>query len=122
MLVAALAAAALVPVSDGAHRGHGVTLVVRDRHVVRVDTRLRRFVCDPFGDVGPVRVTVRPDAPIARDGRVRFTAGPPSERLTLRARFRPGGRAGGRLRLRGTIGTGDPCASPLRRFVVDSTP
>ena len=121
MLAAALAtAAALVPVPDGAYRGDAVTLVVRDHRIARVHATVRRYVCDPFGDVGPLLIRVAPDAGIARDGRVRFTAGPPSERLTLTARFARGGRATGRLRVRGTIGTGDPCASPWRRFVVDS--
>ena len=120
MLAALAVAASVAPVGDGAYRARDLTLVVRDRRVVRVDATVRRFVCDPFGDIGPIRVRERPDAAIDRGGRLRFTVGPPSERLTVRARFGGHGRARGALRLRGTIGTGDPCASPTRRFVVDS--
>lgn len=120
MLVAALALALAVgPPADGAYRGEGVALLVRDGAVIRVRATVRRMVCDPFGDIGPLRIaaSVR-DATIAPDGRVAFTVGPPSERLTLRARFDGRGRARGRLRVRGTIGTGDPCRSPRVRFVV----
>ncbi|HEU4657081.1 MAG TPA: hypothetical protein VFR97_06130 [Capillimicrobium sp.] len=119
MLATALALlAAAAPVQDGDYRGERVTLTVRDRHVVRARVTVRRFACATFGDVGPLRIVAAPHAPIAHDGRVAFTVGPPSERLALRARFARGGTARGRLRVRGTIATGDPCRSPRVRFVL----
>lgn len=120
MLAVALAAVALAaPPADGAYRGDRVALVVSDGAVTAVRATVRHMVCDPFGDIGPLRI-VAPvaTAAIGDDGRVAFTVGPPSERLTVRARFGADRRARGRLRVRGTIGTGDPCRSPARRFVV----
>ncbi|HEY8583725.1 MAG TPA: hypothetical protein VIL49_12285 [Capillimicrobium sp.] len=123
-LAAALAALALTAPApaDGLYRGDGVALTVRDGAVVRVRARVPEMLCDPFGDIGPLRIVDAPAAPVGGDGRVRFTVGPPSERLTLAARFGREGRARGRLRVRGTIGTGDPCRSPRQRFVLGLQP
>jgi len=110
-----------VPVADGAYAARTterrtITLVVRDGRVVRAAATIARYPCRGFGDLGPVRVVVTVDAPIARTGRVAFAAGPAAERLAVRARWRAGGAVTGALRLRGTIGTGEPCASRRIRF------
>lgn len=121
----ALAALALAgaPPADGTYRGDRVALVVRDGAVTEVRATVRRMVCDPFGDIGPLRIASPvADGAIDERGRVAFTVGPPSERLAVRARFDGRERARGRLRVRGTIGTGDPCRSPRVRFVVGWSP
>jgi predicted dienelactone hydrolase len=132
-VAAVLAAVALAPSAgasaapgptpaDGRYRardaaGHRLTLRVRDRRVVRVDVAVGTYRCATFGEVGPLAVTVRPTAAVvSASGLARFTSGPPSERLRVRARLLPGGRASAVVRLRGTIATGDPCASPSIRF------
>ena len=90
---------------------------VRARRVVRVVVTVRRYACGVFGDLGPLRVVRRVSARVAADGTFRLTAGPPSERLTVRA---VAGRrsASGRVRVRGTIATGEPCRSGWVRFRV----
>ena len=99
----------------GATRAGGLVKVrVAGGTVVRAEATVARYACRLTGDIGPLRVVVRPGAKV-RAGRLAFTAGPPSERLTLRARLRHG-RLHGRLRVRGTIATGDPCASRTERF------
>ncbi len=110
-----------VPVADGAHAAHTserrtVTLVVRGGRVVSAAATVARYRCRGFGDLGPLRVVVAADAPISPGGRVALRAGPPSERLALRARWRPGGALTGVLQVRGTIGTGEPCISRRVRF------
>jgi len=105
-----------IVVADGAYaarttEGRTVRLVVRDGRVVTAAATFARYPCRGFGDLGPVRVVVAVDAPIAPTGRVAFRAGPPAERLALRVRFRASGAIAGAMRLRGTIGTGEPCAS-----------
>ena len=92
-------------------------LRVRGGRVARVVVVVRRYACDPYGDIGPLRVDARPGARLGRGGRVAFAAGVPSERLRVIATLGPR-RAAGRLRVRGTIGTGDPCASGWVRFAV----
>lgn len=110
-----------VAVADGAYAARTaerrtVTLAVRDGRVVRAAVTIARYPCRGFGDLGPVRVVVTVDAPISRTGRVAFRAGPRAERLALRARWRASGALTGALRLQGTIGTGEPCASRRIRF------
>ena len=90
---------------------------VRARRVVRVVVTVSRYRCGVFGDLGPLRVVRRVSARVAADGSFRLTAGPPSERLTVRA---VAGRrsAAGRVRVVGTIATGEPCRSGWVRFRV----
>lgn len=102
--------------SGRTEEGGKVAVVVEDGRVVRLKTTLRVYVCDPEGDIAPVRVVVRPAAPLTGRGRFAFTAGPVSERLTARGRLAGVRGMHGTLRLRGTIGTGDPCSSPPVAF------
>jgi hypothetical protein len=94
-------------------------LQVRGRAVVDVRTQLAKYPCDTFGDIGPLVVREAGRATIARDGRFRFTAGEPAQRLTLTGRLGTGGRISGTLRVRGTIATGQRCASATLRFTAD---
>lgn len=101
--------------SDGAP----MSLTLRGGRIVAVRVTVRRYVCDPEGDIGPLAiasaVATRP-GPARRFG---FVAGPGSQRLRVDGRFAADARlARGSLRLRGTIGTGDPCSSPRVTFRV----
>ena len=97
--------------------GRRVVLTIRRRTVVRVRVELRRYRCDVFGDIGPLHVDERVRARIGADGRFRIAAGEPAQRLALHGRLDRGRRhAGGRLKVRGTIATGQRCASALVRF------
>ena len=92
-----------------------IVVAVRDRVVVRVSARIGRYECATFGDVGPIAVDERVHARVGRDGRFRFTVGQVAQRLTvtgvLRART-----IGGTVRLRGSIATGQRCASATLRY------
>src|SRR5215207_9439423 len=83
---------------------------VRAGRVVRLTATVGHFRCEDFGDLGPLRVDVRPRARVGRDRAVAFTAGPPSERVTLRA-VAGRRRAAGRLRVEGSIAIGQRCTS-----------
>jgi hypothetical protein len=97
--------------------GRALRLEIRGRRVARLTATLRRYRCATFGDIGPLRVDVRPGAPLGRGRTFAFTAGPPSERLAARGTA-GARRASGRLRVVGTIATGDPCRSRWVRFRV----
>lgn len=98
-------------------QGAAMALTLRGARIVRVRVTLRRYVCVPEGDIAPLEVTVAPDARLGAGGSFGFTAGPPSERLRVDGRVGAISRiARGSLRLRGTIGTGDPCRSPRVTF------
>src|SRR3954469_9687686 len=94
---------------------HPLRLEARGGRVVRVVVTGRRYACGVFGDPGPLRVVRRVSARVAADGSFRLTAGPPSERLTVRG-VAGRRRATGSLRVLGTIATGEPCASGWVRF------
>jgi hypothetical protein len=94
-----------------------VVLDVRGRTVVAIRVGITRYPCATFGDVGPLVVRERARARVRADGRFRFTAGEPAQRITvagvLRRRTR---RITGTLRVHGTIATGQRCASATLRF------
>ena len=119
MIAALLAAAALAP-AYAAHTDEGrrLTITVRGARVTRVRTSVVRYECDLFGDVGPVSVRVAPDARDARvdrRGRFSFVTGTPDQRVGVAGTLKHG-RATGRIRVSGTIATGERCASPTLRF------
>jgi hypothetical protein len=121
VLALALLALAAAPGGDGTYvgrtaEGGKVSVVVEDGRVTRLKATMRVYVCDPEGDIGPVRVRVRPAAPLTARGVFAFVAGPVSERLTATGRLAGLRGMHGTLRLRGTIGTGDPCSSPPVKF------
>jgi hypothetical protein len=104
-----------VPYTGHTTEGRRVVLEVRDRAVVHARVGVRRYRCETFEDVGPVVVTRAVHARVGRDGRFRFTAGPPSERLAVAGRLAQG-TVRGTVRLVGSIATGQRCASATLRF------
>ena len=114
---AAAAATPAVTLRGRTSQGGAMALTLRGGRIVRVRVTIRRYVCDPQGDIAPLDVAVAPDARVGAAGGFGFAAGPPSERLRVDGRLGAGGhRARGSLRLRGTIGVGDPCRSPRITF------
>lgn len=120
--LAATATLAVAPVAapaapaDGAFRGvtgehRDVSLHLSGGRVTRVRVTVGRYVCSPEGDIGPLAVDVRVSARVGSRGTFGFSAGPSSERLRVDGRLGRGGVVRGRLRLAGTMGIGDPCAS-----------
>jgi hypothetical protein len=104
-----------VPYTGHTTEGRRVVLEVRGRAVVHVRVGVRRYRCETFDDVGPVVVGRTVHARVGGDGRFRFTAGPPSERLVVAGRLARG-MARGTVRLVGSIATGQRCASATLRF------
>jgi hypothetical protein len=104
-----------VPYTGHTAEGRRVVLDVRGRSVVHVRVGLQRYRCETFGDLGPVVVSVGGRARISAAGRFTFAAGDPAQRLTLRGRLERDGRMRGTLRVRGTIATGQRCASAALR-------
>ena len=95
-----------------------IVVDVRGRVVLGVRVGVTRYPCADFGDVGPLVVRERGRAPIGRDGRFRLVAGEPARRVTvtgvLRRRTH---RITGTVLVRGSIATGQRCASGTLRFV-----
>jgi hypothetical protein len=99
--------------------GRRVVVDVRGRVVVHVRVGVQRYRCTTFGDVGPLVVSEAGRAPVGRDGRFRFAAGEPAQRLTVTGRIRAGAGVRGTLRVVGTIATGQRCASATLSFRAD---
>jgi hypothetical protein len=105
-----------VPYTGHTIEGRRVTVQVRGRTVVGIRATLKRYTCESFGDVGPLTVHERAHAVIGADGRFRFVAGEPAQRVTVTGRLRRGGTITGTVRVRGTIATGQRCASATLRY------
>lgn len=105
-----------VPYTGHTADGRAITVQVRGRAVVGVRASLARYVCETFGDIGPLRVSEIGHARIGAGGRFRFVAGAAAQRLTITGTVRRGGRLSGHLRVRGTIATGQRCASLTLRY------
>lgn len=121
MFSSAPAALAVSAPAAGTYRGstaegRAITLTVAQGRVARVDVAVVDYACDLEGDIGPLAVRVRPGARIGSSGRFGGSAGPFSERLRIDGRFGRRARVRGSLRLRGTVGTGEPCSSPRISF------
>ena len=93
-----------------------LTLAVRERRISRVATTVVRYECDQFGDVGPLRIRLAPDAHVDARGRFSFVTGTRAERVGVAGTLRRDGTVTGRIRVSGTIGTGERCESPAIRF------
>ncbi|HMJ34397.1 MAG TPA: hypothetical protein VK501_10815 [Baekduia sp.] len=105
-----------VPYTGHTIEGRRIVVQVRGRVVVGVRVTVSRYPCDTFGDVGPLPVSESGRAAIAKDGRFRLVAGEPAQRVTLTGLLRSDGRLSGTLRVRGTIATGQRCASATLRY------
>lgn len=129
MLAALVAAPALArqahggPASpDGRYRGAApgapsIVARVERRRVAAFSVTVYNYRCSFGGEVGPLAVRVEPDAPVGRDGRIAFLTGSRVERLRVDARISRGVLRG-RLRVLGTIATGQPCRSRRITFAV----
>jgi hypothetical protein len=122
VLAGSLALAAHAPSAprDGTYVGatsehRKIRIVVEDGQIARTAVTINSYRCDPEGQVGPVVLRVRPHAPIVERA-VSFDSGTMVNMLRLRATFGSRTRMSGSVRAHGTIGTGDPCTSPVRRF------
>jgi hypothetical protein len=105
------------------YRGHttedrSIVVEIRGSAVVAVRAGIERFPCDTFGDVGPLVVRETGlRAAIGRDGRFKLTAGEPAQQITIAGTLRRRThRITGTLRVRGSIATGQRCASATLRF------
>jgi hypothetical protein len=105
-----------VPYTGHTIEGRRVVLQVQGRVVVHVRVGVRRYRCETFDDVGPVIVAEAGRAAIGGDGRFRFAAGEPAQRLVVDGRLTKGGRVRGTVRVTGTIATGQRCASATLRY------
>lgn len=95
-----------------------IVVDVRGRAVIEVRVGVTRYPCADFGDVGPLVLRERGRAAIDRDGRFRFVAGEPAQRVTITGILRRRThRITGTVRMRGSIATGQKCASAALRFV-----
>ena len=111
------AAGALAPAYAGrTDESRRLTIAVRDGRVTRVATTVDDYECDQFGQIGPLRVRVEANARINRRGRFSFVAGERAERIGVAGTLRANGNATGRVKVSGTIETGQRCASPIVRF------
>jgi hypothetical protein len=108
-----LAAAALAPAYTD--EGRRVTIHVSKNRVTRVRGTVVNYTCDQFGNVGPVRFDVRVRARIDRRGRFSFVTGNRAERIGI-AGYVKRRKAHGRIRMSGTIGTGERCRSATIRY------
>lgn len=119
LLVAA--AAATSPVA-GTYTGttsehEPVRLVVKGGFVVRATASVDTYRCDPHGDLGGQTVE-RAVRVRFRGGAFRFDAGPMPQYLKMTGAVSGKHTIRGRLRVHGTIGTGDPCTSRAVRYTV----
>ena len=116
MIAEALIAAALAPAYSGrTDERRPLRVDVANGRVTRVKGSVRAYECQAFGDVGPVRFDVRVRARVDSRGRFSFVTGNRSERVGVSGRLH-GTSATGRVRLTGTIATGQRCESPAIRF------
>jgi hypothetical protein len=97
-----------------------IVVEVRGRSVTGVRVGIRHYPCADFGDVGPLIVREAGRAAIGRDGRFRFAAGEPAQRITITGVLRRRThRIIGTVEVRGSIATGQRCASGSLRFVAE---
>jgi hypothetical protein len=106
-----------VPYTGHTTEHRRIVVEVRGREVVGVRAGIGRYPCETFGDVGPLVVREAGHARIGRDGRFRFVAGEVARRVTVTGTLRRAtSRITGTIRLRGSIATGQRCASATLRF------
>ena len=114
MIVEAALAAALV-FGGRTEEGQPLHVTVDRTRVTRVKGSVVDYECERFGGVGPVEFDVRVRARVDRHGRFSFVSGDRAERIGVAGRVR-GSRITGRVRMTGTIATGQRCESPAIRF------
>jgi len=107
---------------DGRYRGAAqgapsIVARVQGRRVAAFSVTVRNYRCELGGDVGPLTARVEPAAAVGAGGRVAFMSGERAERVRVDARISRGVMRG-RLRVLGTIATGQPCRSARVTFAV----
>jgi hypothetical protein len=107
-----------VPYTGHTTEARRVVLDVRGRSVVALRAGVGRYRCETFGDIGPLVVRARDlHARVGADGRFHLTTGEPAQRVTVAGTLRRRThRITGTLRVRGSIATGQRCASATLRF------
>ena len=116
-MITELVLAAAVVLSGRTDEGRPVRVETTGSRVTRVKGSVLTYECDDFGDVGPLRFDVRVRARAkARTGRFSFVTGDRAERVGVAGYLRDDGTARGRIRVTGTIATGQRCESDIVRF------
>jgi hypothetical protein len=118
-VIAEIAIAAALVLGGRTEEGQPLRVTVERGRVTRVKGSVRAYECDTFGDVGPVPFDVRVRARVDRSGRFSFVTGDRNERVGVAGTLR-GASATGRIRMSGTIATGQRCQSPVVRFRLQS--
>ena len=108
------AAAMLIPAHTEERRR--ITIRVAGNRVTRVRGTVNNYECDEFGNVGPIRFDVRVRARVDRRGRFSFVTGDSAQRTGIAGYVRGPRKGRGRVRISGTIATGQRCASKIVRF------
>jgi hypothetical protein len=116
--IVALAAALAASYAGTTDEGRQIAVQGQRAAVTRVATTVVRYECARFGDVGPLRVNATPAtlARVDRRGRFAFVTGSRAERIGVAGQLHAGGAMTGRIRVSGTIATGERCASKTVRF------
>jgi hypothetical protein len=111
--IVALAAALASTYSGATDEGRSIKIALDQGRVTHVATTITRYDCARFGDIGPLRVKATPATParVDRRGRFAFVSGDRAERIGVAGRIRASGIMTGRIRVSGTIATGERCAS-----------
>jgi hypothetical protein len=113
------AAPPLVSYSGRTAEERRIVVDVRGRAVVAVRAGIGRYPCAAFGDVGPLVVREAGHARIGSDGRFTFTAGEIAQRIAVTGVLRRRTHTiAGTIRVRGSIATGQRCASATLRYTV----
>ena len=117
MIELALAAAALAPAYLArTEENRRLTITVRNHRVTRVRGTIADYECDDFGDIGPMRFDVKVKARInKRNNRFSFVHGDRAQRVGVAGYVKRYG-AHGRIRMAGTIATGQRCESGVLRW------
>lgn len=114
--VIALAAALASSYSGATDEGSRIDVALDGNHVTRVSTTVADYECARFGQIGPLRIKTTEAARINSRGRFAFVTGDRAERIGIAGRVRRTGVVTGRIRVSGTIATGERCVSNTVRF------
>ena len=95
--------------AGSSNQAPSVSLSMQGGTVVQASAWASVYDCDLGGNVGPAAVTVHPHVHISSTGRIHFTAGKRSRRLSASLRYRKG-VISGRIKVTGQLA--GPCSSP----------
>jgi hypothetical protein len=116
-MIAELLLAGAMAIGGRTEEGRPLRVEADGARVTRVKGSVLAYECADFGDVGPVRFDVRVRARVDRRGRFSVVVGERAERVGVAGYLRDRGRlVTGRVRMTGTIATGQRCESETVRF------